>query len=784
MTPETTNLPVGSLEQNAQAAVAALRLRLQAPAEQEVLRKPQREASEAIVKALAAGETAFHIAEATGLGKTAIALQLIQAVTPVLGKDGQGKTIFVSPTIDILKQTQQAAERFAEGITVTNYYAREKNIEGDVINTTYDSLPGLVAALHEKGQDVRLAICDEVHTGQGEVRATAYPAMPHAILLGLTATPDDRTIQRLIADGKITGEERWVQMFRNGVHEIRLAKGIYAGYLSALDMHIVQTSFDATKVTLTQSGEYNQAELEHFLKNRARSLMAVAMVVGREHVTEIEFTPDQQAEIDAVHAKIKGKKTLMFGETIEHVEEVQRMLAERGIKAETYHSKTKNREAVGKNFSDGETQVLLGVRSLGTGVDFPDAEVGIFMVPRQSAIDVEQELGRIMRFVPGKRAIAIQLLDFFEEGAGPVLLLEVLDPEDLDRIKSRGAVRSGSRRTVPEGAERTRHSEDPIIVSGLSLDINTIFEHIAAEQLVRTRLRSAKNIEELAHAIQKVVQSVQDRAGTMSQYEQYQAIAQALPSRLVESVQTIAYEAAMGEDDLGRELGKQTLLFLNMKTILSVVNKYAGEIKYLDKNELMQEAVVTFLENYMKINRKINTSLAVYQIVDDPLSEYIANELYVDVVGWIRQGWYEKIRQITEEFIQQEVTGDMYDAYIGKIRRELPDYKGSENALLNYLDSYDKVNKWFSDFLRGSGRSAIDIGLVAEIMVDRLSERERLVLQMRFGLGDFAAEEKPIPYEECGKQLDVTRERIRQIEAGALAKLRHPESIGKLRHAW
>ena len=55
-------------------------------------------------------------------------------------------------------------------------------------------------------------------------------------------------------------------------------------------------------------------------------------------------------------------------------------------------------------------------------------------------------------------------------------------------------------------------------------------------------------------------------------------------------------------------------------------------------------------------------------------------------------------------------------------------------------------------------------------MLDSLTGRERRVLQLRFGLEDGRAR----TLEEVGKEFNVTRERIRQIEAKALRKLRHP----------
>jgi RNA polymerase primary sigma factor len=62
-------------------------------------------------------------------------------------------------------------------------------------------------------------------------------------------------------------------------------------------------------------------------------------------------------------------------------------------------------------------------------------------------------------------------------------------------------------------------------------------------------------------------------------------------------------------------------------------------------------------------------------------------------------------------------------------------------------------------------------------MLDSLSERERKVLALRFGL----ITGEPRTLEEVGKEFNLTRERIRQIEAKALSKLRHPSTPGKLR---
>jgi RNA polymerase primary sigma factor len=62
-------------------------------------------------------------------------------------------------------------------------------------------------------------------------------------------------------------------------------------------------------------------------------------------------------------------------------------------------------------------------------------------------------------------------------------------------------------------------------------------------------------------------------------------------------------------------------------------------------------------------------------------------------------------------------------------------------------------------------------------VLESLTERERKVLRLRFGLDDGRGR----TLEEVGKEFNVTRERIRQIEAKALRKLRHPSRSRKLR---
>jgi RNA polymerase primary sigma factor len=72
-----------------------------------------------------------------------------------------------------------------------------------------------------------------------------------------------------------------------------------------------------------------------------------------------------------------------------------------------------------------------------------------------------------------------------------------------------------------------------------------------------------------------------------------------------------------------------------------------------------------------------------------------------------------------------------------------------------------------------------DLKLQIEGVLEQLNEREKAVIKMRFGIMD---DESDRTLEEIGKELNVTRERVRQIESSAIKKLKHPKVGRKLKN--
>ena len=153
---------------------------------------------------------------------------------------------------------------------------------------------------------------------------------------------------------------------------------------------------------------------------------------------------------------------------------------------------------------------------------------------------------------------------------------------------------------------------------------------------------------------------------------------------------------------------------------------------------------VHMIENINKIMRMQKRLLQDFG--REPTSEEIADEMQLPV---------ERVRAIVK-MAQQPISlhspvGDSEDTSFGDFIED----KGSENP--SEVTSFSLLKDKLTDVLSS------------------LSERERKVLELRFGIGDGA----PRTLEEVGKQFRVTRERIRQIEAKALRKMRHPT---RLRH--
>ena len=149
------------------------------------------------------------------------------------------------------------------------------------------------------------------------------------------------------------------------------------------------------------------------------------------------------------------------------------------------------------------------------------------------------------------------------------------------------------------------------------------------------------------------------------------------------------------------------------------------------------------------INKQVRVSRQLLQELGrEPTPEEIAEEMHVPVER------VREIMKISQEPVSLETPiGEEEDSHLGDFIPD--DNTQSPSDAAEYLMLTEQLNE----------------------VLDTLTEREQKVIRLRFGLDDGRAR----TLEEVGKQFNVTRERIRQIEAKALRKLHHPSRSKKLR---
>jgi len=140
-------------------------------------------------------------------------------------------------------------------------------------------------------------------------------------------------------------------------------------------------------------------------------------------------------------------------------------------------------------------------------------------------------------------------------------------------------------------------------------------------------------------------------------------------------------------------------------------------------------------------------------------------------------------KQLVQDFGREPTPEELADDMNLPVERVRAIMKMAQQPISLQAPVGDSEDTNFGDFIEDkAAQSPSDMtsySLLKDRMgnvLDSLTDRERKVLELRFGLGDGYAR----TLEEVGKQFKVTRERIRQIEAKALRKMRHPTRIRQL----
>ena len=384
-----------------------------------------------------------------------------------------------------------------------------------------------------------------------------------------------------------------------------------------------------------------------------------------------------------------------------------------------------------------------------------------------------------------ERVASVVIVLESQAGAGPLRAEQVasaanaggLQPDDVDEVLRRLAVdgvevladeptESDLAVAAAEADEELPSLDD--MAPGPSADLVRVY----LREIGRVALLTAAEEVDLARRVEAGVFAEERLAGAAAAGER-------LDPQLKADLATIA-------DDGGR--AKRHLIEANLRLVVSIAKRYSGRgLPFLD---LIQEGNLGLIRAVEKFDYSKGYKFSTYASwwIRQAVSRAVADQgrtiripvHMVETVNRILRAQRNLAQGLGREPTEDEVSAvvDLPAERVAEIRRL------AHEPVSLHLPVGEEDGSELGDLIEDAEAPApVEVAATmllhehVESVLSQLGERERAVVRLRYGLADG----EPRTLEEVGRAFGVTRERVRQIEAKSLAKLRHPRLSGQLR---